>query len=139
MGTFDTPHVGHALFLAKAAEFGSLTVGVNSDRFVASYKDAPLFTYTERARLIEALGYRVVRNDGPGRATIQRVEPQTLVVGSDWSDRDYHGQIDMSRQQRRLPIQHHRRHPGEFLQIIAQVRNRFPGPVQHNHEHRVQR
>lgn len=100
LGTFDTPHVGHAVFLAKAASFGELTVGVNSDRFVQSYKgEKPLYTYTERANLLTLLGYRVVHNDGPGAATINRVLPKLLVVGSDWSDRDYHTQIGMTRQE----------------------------------------
>lgn len=97
IGTFDVPHMGHAAFLKRCERFGSVTVGVNSDRFVEGYKGRkPVFTFTERARLIHLLGYEVAANDGAGFELIRLVNPDVLAIGSDWLGRDYMGQIGMT-------------------------------------------
>lgn len=97
LGTFDTPHIGHAVFLNRCAELGAVTVGVNTDRFVTNYKgEPPLFTFDERASLIEQFGFEVWANDGPGYELINEHRPDYLVVGSDWAVRDYHGQVGVS-------------------------------------------
>lgn len=96
MGTWSVPHLGHAAFLRRCAEFGDLVVGVNSDAFVTRYRGEPaLFNENERLTLIEALGYRAVINDGPGADLIRTIRPWLLVVGTDWARRDYHAQIGM--------------------------------------------
>src|SRR5690606_14686739 len=76
IGTFAVPHIGHAAYLRACAAFGELTVGVNSDRFVAEYRGvAPPFDQHERLELIASLGYRVQINDGPGRDLIESERP----------------------------------------------------------------
>ena len=96
IGSFAVPHIGHAAFLRASAEYGELTVGVNSDAFIATYKGSePPFNQTERMELIRSLGYRVHLNDGPGRELIYEVQPDILTIGSDWLTRDYHRQIDL--------------------------------------------
>ena len=95
IGTFDIPHAGHAAFLRKCAQFGQLTVGVNSDDFVRDYKgEVPLYSQAERMTLIEGMGYDVALNDGPGIDLIDIVEPDLLAIGSDWLTKDYLAQID---------------------------------------------
>lgn len=99
LGTFDVPHLGHANFIRKCAEYGDLTIGVNSDRFVLEYrKRPPIYSQIERMALMSLLGHRVVINDGPGRAAIENERPDILAIGTDWIDRDYLAQIDVSRQ-----------------------------------------
>lgn len=97
LGTFDTPHMGHAAFLRKSERFGHLVVGVNTDEFVTAYKGAPpVFTYAERAGAIQRLGYATMPNAGPGRDTIQRLDPDIVTIGTDWLRRDYLKQIDVT-------------------------------------------
>jgi len=94
LGTFDTPHLGHAIFLRRCSKLGPLRVGVNTDEFVEQYKGRPpLFTFDERTRLIEQLGYPTLPNPSAGRDTILRIKPDVLAVGADWAGRDYYGQI----------------------------------------------
>ena len=96
LGTFDTPHMGHAIFLKKCAALGDLTVGVNADHFVTEFKGkAPLFTWRERATLIRQMGHRVTKNHNAGRDLILRQEPDLLVVGADWTPETYYDQIDL--------------------------------------------
>jgi cytidyltransferase-like protein len=97
IGSFGVPHLGHAAFLRASERFGTLTVGVNSDRFILAYRGtAAPFTEEERVRLVASLGYRVLLNDGPGRALIERERPDVLTVGTDWARRDYLAQIEVT-------------------------------------------
>lgn len=95
IGTFDVPHIGHAYLLRQCERYGDqVIVGVNSDRFVGSYKHRrPMFDQVERCGLIEAFGYRTELNDGPGWDLIRAVAPDVLAIGDDWLGRDYLGQI----------------------------------------------
>lgn len=101
IGTFDCFHEGHRRLLLRADGFGDLFVGVNSDRFVESYKGrAAADNYGRRAAkvaafLLDELGSAEVRpNYGPGIDLIHAVLPDLLVIGSDWlPPRDYMRQI----------------------------------------------
>ena len=96
IGTFDLPHMGHAAFLRKCEQFGELAVGINTDRFVLEYKHRePIYSEKERATLVNALGYRTYFNDSAGRVLITELEPDVIVVGSDWARKDYYEQIDV--------------------------------------------
>lgn len=97
IGSWSVPHVGHAAFLRACERFGTVTVGVNSDAFIGTYKGiAPPFDQDERMELLRSLGYRVMLNDGPGRELIYEVSPHLIAVGTDWARRDYLRQIDMT-------------------------------------------
>jgi cytidyltransferase-like protein len=97
LGTWDPVHADHAAFLRRCEGLGEVVVGVNSDRFVRAYRGRPpVFSQLERQDQVEALGYEVVLNDGPGREVIDLVRPGWLVVGSDWLGRDYLKQIDVT-------------------------------------------
>lgn len=100
IGTFDLLHTGHRYLFARAAAYGELTVGVNSDRFVAEYKGDPVQSAEARMRKVGSLDdvAHVRLNDGPGRDLIEDVRPELLVVGGDWMDRDYLAQIDCTRE-----------------------------------------
>lgn len=98
IGTFDTPHVGHAVLINRCKQLGdNVIVGVNSDRFVTEYKGkAPLYDEIHRMALIGQLGVDVRLNDGPGRALVLSVIPDYVVIGNDWLGRDYLKQINMT-------------------------------------------
>lgn len=97
IGSFAVPHIGHAAFLRACERFGEVTVGVNSDAFIQSYKgtEAP-FRQAERMELIRCLGYTVKLNDGPGFELICEVDPDVIAVGTDWARRDYLHQIGVT-------------------------------------------
>lgn len=102
IGTFDCFHYGHLRLLQRAAMYGHrLYVGVNSDRFVAQFKGPTLINEAQRMAIVG--GIRVVDevflNDGPGRALIERVQPNALVIGSDWHERSYLAQIGLSQEE----------------------------------------
>lgn len=98
IGSFDTPHIAHCILFKKAAELGDLIIGINSDEFIREYKGKlPLFSYNERYELISQLGYKVAKNNSAGRELISFIQPDYLVIGSDWLVKDYLKQINVDR------------------------------------------
>lgn len=97
-GTFDLFHSGHVAFLKRCAELGTVTVALNTDEFIEEYKGKPpVISYAERAAVL--LGCRwvdaVIPNVGglDSRISIALVEPDLIVIGSDWARRDYYKQM----------------------------------------------
>lgn len=95
IGTWDLCHYGHTAFLRQCERLGRVTVGVNSDTFVETYKDPTVMSEEERIYAIEQLGYTAVLNEDNGRTMIEAIKPDILAVGSDWARKDYLKQIDV--------------------------------------------
>ena len=96
IGTFDLGHRGHLRLLARAATLGDLHVGVNTDRFVQSYKGrACVQGFDERVAFLNELPFvkHVWANNDAGRTLIESIKPDLLVVGSDWHAKNYLDQI----------------------------------------------
>ena len=97
-GTFDLIHSNHASFLRRCAEIGSVTVALNTDEFIAEYKGKPpVMSYEERKLVLEAFRWvdEVVPNiDGSdSRTSIELVQPDVIIIGSDWARKDYYKQM----------------------------------------------
>ena len=97
-GTFDLYHAGHARFLQRCAELGSVTVSLNTDDFIQEYKGKPpVLSYADRAEVLLSTRYvdQVVPNSGgpDSRIAIEAVEPDIIAIGSDWARRDYYTQM----------------------------------------------
>lgn len=100
-GTFDLFHAGHVAFLERCSELGSVTVALNTDEFIEEYKGkVPVMSYAERARVLLSCRYvtRVLPNYGGADSTpsIEMVQPDLVVIGSDWARRDYYSQMGFS-------------------------------------------
>lgn len=97
-GTFDLFHAGHTRFLARCAEFGSVVVALNTDEFIEQYKGKPpVLSYEDRREVLLACRYveRVIPNIGgvDSKPAILAVDPDLIVIGSDWARRDYYKQM----------------------------------------------
>jgi len=98
-GVFDILHPGHVAYLADARAEGSvLVVGLNSDRSVKTLDkgdDRPIHNQAFRATMLSALecvDYVVVFDEPTPQKLIERVRPDVLVKGGDWSDKGVVGQ-----------------------------------------------
>lgn len=97
-GTFDLFHAGHVRFLQRCAEFGKVIVSLNTDEFIQEYKGkAPILSYADRREVLLACRYveRVIPNLGgaDSKPAILAVDPDMVVIGSDWARRDYYKQM----------------------------------------------
>jgi len=103
-GTFDLFHAGHALFLKRCKElagYGRVVVSLNTDEFIADYKGkSPVMTFAERKEVLLACRYvdEVVANVGgvDSRIAIDLVNPDLIVIGSDWARRNYYDQMNFT-------------------------------------------
>lgn len=96
-GTFDILHLGHVTYLQKARAFADvLIVGVNTDRSVRTYKDPgrPVNSEQDRIKVLTALAcvdYAMLFNDPTPLKLIERIKPDVLVKGADWTIKDIVG------------------------------------------------
>lgn len=90
-GCFDLLHPGHIQLLERASRLGDvLIVGINSDRSVRTLKGQrrPIINQRDRALLVAALesvDYVTIFNEPTPELLIDRLRPQVLVKGADWS------------------------------------------------------
>lgn len=101
-GTFDLFHSGHVNLLKKCKEvagpFGTVVVSLNTDSFIKEYKGKPpVCSDTERKSVLLACKYvdQVVMNVGgaDSKIAIELVNPDYILVGSDWAKKDYYTQM----------------------------------------------
>jgi glycerol-3-phosphate cytidylyltransferase len=101
-GSFDLFHSGHVRFLERCKELagpdGEVVVSLNTDEFIKAYKGKGLvMNYAERKTVIEGCRWVdwVVANVGGADSTIaiQYVQPDLIVIGSDWARKDYYSQM----------------------------------------------
>jgi D-beta-D-heptose 7-phosphate kinase/D-beta-D-heptose 1-phosphate adenosyltransferase len=96
-GDFDLRHPGHVRYLQAARRLGAaLIIGVNSDRSVRANKgpERPINPEGERAEMLSALAcvdLAVIFDEDTPHALISHVQPDILVKGADWGERDIVG------------------------------------------------
>ena len=100
-GTFDLFHSGHVNLLKRCREVagsGLVVVSLNTDDFIWQFKNKkPICSEEERREVLLSCKYvdEVVMNVGgaDSRIAISQVDPNYIVVGSDWAERDYYAQM----------------------------------------------
>ena len=90
-GCFDLLHVGHIRYLNEAKKLGDfLIVGVNSDESVKRLKGParPIQNQSDRAEILKSLksvDETVIFSEDTPEELIQKIRPDILVKGGDWS------------------------------------------------------
>jgi glycerol-3-phosphate cytidylyltransferase len=104
-GTFDLFHSGHVNLLRRckeiAGENGTVVVSLNLDDFVYKFKNKyPVCNYQEREAVLLSCQYvdMVVPNisGADSKPSIQSINPNYIVVGSDWAKKDYYSQMQFT-------------------------------------------
>jgi phosphoenolpyruvate mutase len=85
----DILHPGHLNILNEAMKLGDVTVGVLTDRAVASYKRIPYMTYEQRSAVVSALKgvLRVIPQETLDYVpNLEAERPDYVVHGDDWKE-----------------------------------------------------
>lgn len=85
----DLVHPGHLNVLKKAAEYGQVTVGLLTDRAIASYKRIPYMTFEQRKEIMENIKgvYQVIPQDTLDYVpNLNILRPDYVVHGDDWKE-----------------------------------------------------
>lgn len=83
----DLIHPGHMNILKIARELGDVTVGLLTDKAIASYKRLPFMTYEQRRLIVEEIRgvQRVIPQETLDYvANLELVKPDYVVHGDDW-------------------------------------------------------
>jgi phosphoenolpyruvate phosphomutase len=85
----DLVHPGHLNVIRQAAELGEVTVGLLTDRAIASYKRLPYMAFEQRREVVESLKgvARVVPQDTLDYVpNLREYKPDYVVHGDDWRE-----------------------------------------------------
>ncbi|MBN2716708.1 MAG: phosphoenolpyruvate mutase [Deltaproteobacteria bacterium] len=85
----DLVHPGHMNIIREAAKLGELTVGLLTDRAIASYKRLPYLEFEQRKAVVEGLKgvSRVVAQETLDyRPNLEQLRPDFVVHGDDWKE-----------------------------------------------------
>ena len=83
----DLLHEGHINIINKASQLGDLTVGVLTDKAIASYKRLPFQDYEKRRIIVESIKgvQRVIKQETHDYETnLRKIKPDIVVHGDDW-------------------------------------------------------
>jgi phosphoenolpyruvate phosphomutase len=83
----DLIHPGHLKVLAEAAKYGHVTVGLLTDRAIASYKRLPYMTYEQRRHVVAGLKFVddiVAQETLDYVPNLTQIRPDFVVHGDDW-------------------------------------------------------
>ena len=83
----DLIHPGHMNIIKEAAKYGNVTIGLLTDKAIASYKRLPALTYSQRKDIIENIKhvYNVVPQDSLSYTNnLFKYKPDYVVHGDDW-------------------------------------------------------
>jgi len=85
----DLIHPGHINILKEAAKLGDVTVGLLTDKAIASYKRIPFMSFEQRKNVIENIKdvTRVIPQETLDyRPNLKNIKPDFVVHGDDWKE-----------------------------------------------------
>jgi len=83
----DFFHHGHINIIEEARKFGNVTIGLLTDKAVASYKRLPVFTFEQRKKIVENIKgvTEVIQQDSLDYIpNLKKIKPNYVVHGDDW-------------------------------------------------------
>ena len=83
----DIIHPGHLNIIKKGAELGDVTVGLLTDKAIASYKRLPYLNYNQRKEVVENIKgvKKVIKQESLDYTqNLTKLKPHFVVHGDDW-------------------------------------------------------
>jgi len=85
----DLVHPGHINILKEASKVGEVTVGLLTDKAIASYKRLPFMSFEQRQEVIEnikGVAHVVIQETLDYRPNLEKLKPDFVVHGDDWKE-----------------------------------------------------
>jgi len=85
----DLVHPGHMNIIKEASKLGIVTIGLLTDKAIASYKRLPYMTYEQRKDVIENIkGVEnvIAQETLDYRPNLEKLKPDIVVHGDDWKE-----------------------------------------------------
>ena len=84
----DLLHHGHIRILSKASKYGTIVVGLMTDKGLIAYKGKPILNYKQREEIIsqiKVVDYVIPLNGLKYLEICNAIKPNYFVHGSDWN------------------------------------------------------
>ncbi len=85
----DLVHPGHMNILKEAAKLGDVTVGLLTDKAIASYKRMPFMSFEQRKEVVEnikGVSSVIAQETLDYRPNLKKIKPDIVVHGDDWKE-----------------------------------------------------
>ncbi len=93
----DFVHHGHMNLIEKARQLGEITLGLLTDKAIASKKELPYLNYNQRLQIVKNFnGIKKVipQNEWDYSKNILKIKPDYFVHGDDWN---FNGEIQLKK------------------------------------------
>ena len=83
----DSVHHGHINLIEKARNYGSVVIGLLTDKALIDYKGLPLLSYEQRKKIVSNLKgvYKVVpQKEWDYSINLKKIKPNFMIHGDDW-------------------------------------------------------
>ena len=87
--TADTIHHGHINLIENGRKYGSVIIGLLSDKAVVNYKRLPILNYNQRKKILEnfkGVSKVIPQNEWDYSHNIKKIKPNYFVHGDDWKE-----------------------------------------------------
>ena len=87
--TADTIHHGHINLIENGRKYGSVIIGLLSDKAVVNYKRLPILNYYQRKKILEnfkGVSKVIPQNEWDYSHNIKKIKPNYFVHGDDWKE-----------------------------------------------------
>jgi len=85
----DLIHPGHINILKEASILGDVTVGLLTDKAIASYKRLPFMSFKQRKEVLEnikGVSQVVAQDTLDYKNNLEKIKPDFVVHGDDWKE-----------------------------------------------------
>ena len=109
----DLLHSAHINILKTAKKYGTVVVGLMTDKAISEYKKVPILDYKERFEILSGIKFidRIVeQNNWDYSENIKRYKPNYFIHGDDWK-------IGIQKNQRDKVIRTLKRYKGKLIEV----------------------
>ncbi len=85
--SIDLVHPGHLNIINEASKFGTVIVGLLTDKAIASYKRVPIMEYKDRYKVVSAIknvSKVIEQNTHDYSPNLRKLKPNYVLHGDDW-------------------------------------------------------
>ena len=85
----DLIHHGHINIITEASKYGEVTIGLLTDKAIASYKRLPYLDFEHRKKIVESIKgvcYVIPQEELSYAPNLEKLKPDYVVHGDDWKE-----------------------------------------------------
>ena len=89
--SLDFIHHGHMKIIEEARKYGSITLGLLTDKAISQKKQIPYLDYEKRKKIaqnLKGIDYVIPQDEWDYSFNIEKIKPDYFIHGDDWKSND---------------------------------------------------